>query len=432
MSVRASSLKKPFYRLAIVQTLLVILVLGVFGAVFHSIYYHQTYGEVERTGRAILNTLRLQLPAELEGNWCRYSSPSAYPRISIIDATRGRLLCDTIFPPDNYPELLQREEILKARQSGGFATSQRLSHSSEMDVLYEALYIPERKVFLRVSLPTSQFKQALEIFDQYLIIVICVLALVLILTIQWVSGVLFLPFVNRVLGRARQQIYADFVGNVTHELKTPITSIRGFADTLLADVDKGRGAEKEFIQIIASESNRLLTMINELLELSALDSGALVLRLQNVQTQEITDDVLRQLNSVYGAKKFKIETQYSCTEAFADPEKLQQILLNIIGNSMKYSPEQSTIKVSWIKGSKGESVLLVSDEGPGLSQAEQKKVFERFYRTRAGRETGQSGSGLGLSIVKELVELHHGRVSVNSVLGKGSEFRVNFPQEGSA
>jgi two-component system phosphate regulon sensor histidine kinase PhoR len=224
-----------------------------------------------------------------------------------------------------------------------------------------------------------------------------------------------------------EKMRIEFVANVSHELRTPLTSIKGYTETLLQDLEEGREADPEFLKIILKNSNRLLALINDLLDLSAIESGALEINVIDINPNEALQHVLERIEPVAQAKKTKIVTQVETKTLKADPKRIEQVLANLIDNAIKYCPAQSTITVQFFDEADA-TILKVADNGPGIPEKYLDRLFERFYRLDKGRSRETGGTGLGLSIVKHIMQRHNGSVKAESTVGQGTTFTCTFPK----
>lgn len=224
-----------------------------------------------------------------------------------------------------------------------------------------------------------------------------------------------------------EKMRIEFVANVSHELRTPLTSIKGYTETLLQDLEEGREADPEFLKIILKNSNRLLALINDLLDLSAIESGALEINVIDINPNEALQHVLERIEPVAQAKKTKIVTQVETKSLKADPKRIEQVLANLIDNAIKYCPPQSTITVQFLDEAEA-TILKVADNGPGIPEKYLDRLFERFYRLDKGRSRETGGTGLGLSIVKHIMQRHNGSVKAESIVGQGTTFTCTFPK----
>lgn len=223
-----------------------------------------------------------------------------------------------------------------------------------------------------------------------------------------------------------EQMRKDFVANVSHELKTPITSIKGFSETLLDGAMEQKELREQFLTIILEESERLQNLIQELLDLSKIEQEYFQLNWETIDLTNTFEDVLFILHHKVTEKEITLTKDIvGHTTVLADPERVKQIMLNIIANAINYTPAQGRVEVSLIE--KKEQVdFVVKDTGIGMEESEISRIFERFYRIDKARSRNSGGTGLGLAIVKHLVEAHHGEISVQSEKEKGSTFTITF------
>lgn len=225
-----------------------------------------------------------------------------------------------------------------------------------------------------------------------------------------------------------EQIRIEFVANASHELRTPLTSIKGYVDTLKADLKQERYDDLEsFVDVISRNVDRLGALISDLLDLSTLESGAEVKK-TSISTREITESVLRQLEVKRARKRQEIKVDYLAETLWADPRRVEQVLVNLVHNAIKYVPETKQISIVW-EAAPDATLLKVRDNGPGIPIEHQARLFERFYRVDPGRSRDQGGTGLGLAIVKHIMIKHDGSVRVVSRPGEGAEFVCVFPEE---
>jgi two-component system phosphate regulon sensor histidine kinase PhoR len=225
-----------------------------------------------------------------------------------------------------------------------------------------------------------------------------------------------------------ESVRRDFVANVSHELKTPVTSIKGFAETLLdGALDDADDAER-FVRIIAGQAERLNAIIEDLLALSSLEIAT---EHGPVMSEASIDDVLEVAIGVCDMKAQAKEINLVLSThdgilATINPPLLEQAVVNLIDNAIKYSPLRSTVDVSCAVVD-GEIRISVRDEGPGVPREHMPRLFERFYRVDKARSRDLGGTGLGLAIVKHIAQAHGGRAEVKSTLGQGSTFTIALP-----
>lgn len=226
-----------------------------------------------------------------------------------------------------------------------------------------------------------------------------------------------------------EQMRKDFVANVSHELKTPITSIKGFTETLLDGAMHNEETLEYFLSIILKESDRLQSLIHDLLELSKIEQHGFELELQTINIVQMLKEIIIILQGKAEAKEIILES-LSEKDVFiqGDLNRLKQVFINLINNAIAYTPKGG--KVQAIIEEKNDEVLVhIKDTGIGIEEKEIPRIFERFYRIDKARSRNSGGTGLGLAIVKHLVEAHHGYITVKSKVGKGTTFTVHFLKE---
>lgn len=220
----------------------------------------------------------------------------------------------------------------------------------------------------------------------------------------------------------------EFVANVSHELRTPLTSIKGFVETLLAGNLDDRALTERFLKIISGETDRMIALINDLLDLSRIESGKQPLNLEPVDLKELFDDTIMILQSKADAKKMTVQNLiYDPVTVEGDAKLLKQVAINLLDNAIKYTPEGGTVTVEAVK-SPDEVEIIVSDNGVGIPAQHLDRVFERFYRVDKGRSRNMGGTGLGLAIVKHIVDKHKGSICAESRVGKGTKMRLTLPR----
>jgi len=219
----------------------------------------------------------------------------------------------------------------------------------------------------------------------------------------------------------------EFVANVSHELRTPLTSIRTYTETLLDGAVEDAGLATQFLKVIEEEANRMTLLVTDLLELSRIDSKQAALDMDVVDLVALLRLSVRQSQFLAASKGQKIETDVKPDACFveANASRINQVISNILSNSIKYSPENTTIKVSMEITDKYYRIF-VQDQGMGIPPESLPRVFERFYRVDKARARAMGGTGLGLAIVKEIMEEHGGRVHASSQVGVGTTMVLRF------
>lgn len=220
----------------------------------------------------------------------------------------------------------------------------------------------------------------------------------------------------------------EFVANVSHELRTPLSLIKSAAETLLDGGKDDPAVAVRFLEIIDKHANRLTRLIDDLLLLGRLDSGRVELRLQPVGLRAAAQEVLDDAAALASARGVTLRNQVPPGLAIeADPERLRQVLANLVDNAIKYGRPEGSVMLSGVALPAGGVELSVRDDGPGIPAEAKARIFERFYRVDKARSREEGGTGLGLAIVKNVVQAHGGDVRVESAPGQGTEFFITLP-----
>jgi two-component system phosphate regulon sensor histidine kinase PhoR len=219
----------------------------------------------------------------------------------------------------------------------------------------------------------------------------------------------------------------EFVANVSHELRTPLSLIKGYVETLLDGANNNPEVSEHFLHIIARNAERLDLLIQDLLTISALESGRVQLHLQPVQIHAIAEKVIADLKSRADARNIFLKNELPDLTANADENRLEQVLANLVDNAIKYGRQQGSVVVGGESLGGDKIEIFVRDDGPGIPTESLDRIFERFYRVDKARSREQGGTGLGLSIVKHIVQNHGGEVWAKSEPGKGATFFFTLP-----
>ncbi len=220
----------------------------------------------------------------------------------------------------------------------------------------------------------------------------------------------------------------DFIAHVSHELRSPLTNIRAYAETLLSDMVLDAQTQKEAFNVINEETSRLVNLVNEVLDLSRMETGSLPLNKGEVVTGRLVEQIVNDLKASAVAQKITIQTNYhpKLPNLFADRDKLAVVLHNILSNAIKYTPEGGTIVVE-TNISEGFLYIKVSDTGYGIAPEDIDRIFEKFYRVERQETANIPGTGLGLSTAKSIVQMHGGTIHVASELNSGTEMTIQLP-----
>ncbi len=228
--------------------------------------------------------------------------------------------------------------------------------------------------------------------------------------------------------RKLERVRRDFVANVSHEFKTPLTAIQGFSETLLAGALDDPQNRTRFLEIILDHSRRLARLTDDLLKLSKMDADRLDLEIRRLGVSQFVDGCVETVQHSAAEKNIRISVNLAhvLPDIAADRPRLAEVLQNLLDNALQYTASGGQIMIS-VSASPLEVTFTVSDTGIGIPKADQPRIFERFYRVDAARSREVGGTGLGLAIAKHLIEYHGGRIWVESEIGQGSQFSFTVP-----
>jgi signal transduction histidine kinase len=229
--------------------------------------------------------------------------------------------------------------------------------------------------------------------------------------------------------RAAHQIQVDFVANVSHELRTPLTAIKGLVETLRDGAVDDPGVRDRFLETVEGETDRLIRLVNDLLILSRADSEALDLRCEAVDVGQLSREMAARLGPQAATRQVRIQVEANAEPllAVADPDRIEQVLVNLLDNAIKYSHTGGTVILAVSASSEHSVELQVWDEGIGIPAADLSRIGERFYRSDKARSRALGGSGLGLAIAVALVEAHGGTLRLESAEGAGTVVKFTLP-----
>lgn len=339
-------------------------------------------------------------------------------RITVIDEA-GNVLGESRGAGDLMNNHLDREEVQKALKGESNSVIRR-SDTFDVDYCYCAVPVADGdfRGVIRTAIPLQELRNMNHEFVRSTVFAVLILAaLILFLGLYFRKYVLAMKKV--------ESMRREFVSNVTHELKTPLTSIRGFVETLKAGAIEDPKIANKFLDIIEIESDRLSNLISDTLLLSEIESKKETRREPCDVNEVITEvvDLLQPKVKEHVRLIFHPDASvrpYSCNR-----DRLKQLLINLVDNGLK-ATEFGAVTVS-CRSTGSQLVLEVSDTGIGMEEGQLDRIFERFYRVDKGRSKAQGGTGLGLSIVKHIVELYNGTIEVTSKPGVGTEFTVKLP-----
>ncbi len=288
----------------------------------------------------------------------------------------------------------------------------------EVVSLIEEIFMTEVNVRKQLLLPLKIERRHFEVYG----------APIIGINDEWKGIVLVFHDISEL--KKLEQMRKDFVANVSHELKTPITSIKGFSETLLDGAMNDKDTLEYFLSIILKESDRLQSLIEDLLDLSKIEKQGFKLNPEYFEINGILEEIFVILKRKAKEKEIELLLNRPPKDLFlfADASRVKQVFINLINNAIAYTPAGGEVKVN-VEEVDGEIVIVVSDTGVGMEQEEIPRIFERFYRVDKARSRNSGGTGLGLAIVKHIVEAHHGSISVKSKLDNGTTFTVKLSKE---
>jgi len=253
-------------------------------------------------------------------------------------------------------------------------------------------------------------------------------ALLLILCVTLFGSYIVWRDLRRELQMAEMR--SQFVSSVSHELKTPLTAIRMFAETLSLGRSRNPDTKREYLETIVNESERLTRLLNNVLDFSKIEMGRMVYRLKPTSLPDIVRTAARTVQYPLNQQGFrlKIDIEDGMPDALVDQDAIEQAILNLLSNAMKYSGDARTIDLSLTRHD-GDALIRVADHGIGMNQQELSKIFGKFYRVNSQENERITGTGLGLALVDHVVKAHQGRITVESTLGNGSAFSIYLPLE---
>ena len=393
-------------------------------------------------------------------------------RITVIEKG-GRILGDSEQQPSLMENHSNRLEVIKAIENG-FGQSTRFSDTLGINMKYVAVRVDQGDRILgvvRFALPLSRVQPEVRIIYRVVLFGTIAAVIIALIVAYFVSRSITLPirqvketaqqiargdFSRRVrikskgeLGELAEslntmadelqqkmenlkqldRVRTDFVANVSHELKTPLTLIKGYIETLQSKAINDKEKTDKFISIIKEHSDRLGYTIDDLLSLSELELSKDCVNRTKLDLKEVIDEISLGFGQALAEKKHSltVRTQGDDFSIQADRNKIEQVFVNLIDNSIKYTKESGRIEV--LLRDEGQTVCVtVQDNGIGIPKEHRDRVFERFYRVDKARSRELGGTGLGLSIVKHIVLAHNGKIAIESEPNRGTKVSVTFPK----
>ena len=332
--------------------------------------------------------------------------PNRYIRSVIVPALQGYAEQDVVFG------IFQQGEPIPVFATGAIQL-ETVRHTRKLWLF------PEHIMALHMGIDTLQ-EMARDRFQRTLLLVILMDAILIL------GAVLLYRNMQKTVELSRMK--TDFVANVSHELRTPLALIRMYAETLELNRVRSNEQREEYARIITHETERLTHLINNILDFSKMEANLLKYHLVPLDLREVIDRVLDMYRFHLESRDFTLETRISSQSLMiaGDSDALVEILINLLENAMKFSSDKKNIAVE--AGQKKQDIwMAIVDQGIGIPEREQQRIFEKFYRVASGPVHNTKGSGLGLSLVIHIMKAHGGRVEVESSPGRGSTFRLVFP-----
>lgn len=411
------------------------------GFAFYRSYQEQVQGDLSRHGQLIaVAYTSLEEPSQLS----RFSRQGV--RITLIQAD-GTVLYESAADAGTMENHLCRPEVQSALSSGS-GSAKRTSETLGSEDYYYALRLPDGNV-LRVSQAVSNIYQIYGDAVPYLVLAICILMIMAVVFAVLLTRRLLVPIKrlpdeldDPTLADDRSRVYPElrpfvqeiqkqrqerdsmrqeFTANVSHELKTPLTTISGYAEMIESGMAREEDV-KRFASTIHRESGRLLTLISDIIRLSQLDENDAPAPMLPVDLRNLATECMDSL--VPAAKKNGISFSIEGTECtvYGDQGELWELIYNLIDNAIRYNRPNGSISIILTDHS-----ICVSDTGIGIPPEHQERIFERFYRVDKSHSRSTGGTGLGLSIVKHVAEHHGAKLQLESTLGVGTSITVTFP-----
>lgn len=456
-----------FQRFILILSLALILSGSIFGVVISNIILQKSEEDMLYTVRIADHGMDYQGDLKAQVDQLKLVEGNEQARFTIIDLN-GVVLADSdVNDASTMENHLRREEVKKAMNTG-IGYDIRESETIKRHLLYAAAMSANGKYILRMAVPFSGIEQYIGLMIPAIIISIGITLLVSLILANRFSRSVTKPLseiaeemlklkeenpefhfnqydydemnviadttlkmsksvkesMNRI--EFERMVRQEFFSNASHELKTPLTSIRGYVELLENDMATNEKMKKDFLARIKKEANNMTNLINDILMISRLETKEAEVIMSEVRICPLLNEVCSSLEPL--AKEYQVELKLSCRPITmaANSEQLRELFSNLIMNAIKYNKPGGKVEVTIAAESK-ELVLTVEDTGVGIPEDAKQRIFERFYRVDKGRSKKVGGTGLGLSIVKHIVNYYEGSIEVESKLGEGTRFTVRLP-----
>ena len=385
---------------------------------------------LEKTIAVVDYSLDYKKPLQEQIQAIHSSALSGDIRVTVIDPD-GTVLADTdlenVGEAENH---LGREEVQEAIREGR-GCSIRYSESLEKYFLYAAKVTEDGEAVIRMSVPYTNLFSYMIVIVPVLLVGMAVAFAVSVAVAAKFSGYIRSDEIKRQMVQMERdrKIRQEFFSNASHELKTPITSVRGYAELLCQDFAKDEAMRKDFLNRIIKETDHMTGLIDDILMISRLESKDAEVTLSRVQMDQVLNEVLGSLAPQAASCEVEIFGKCEGVCLQASLKQMRELLLNLMSNGIKYNHPGGHV---WTRiwQEKDAVYIEVKDDGVGIDPEDQKRIFERFFRVDKGRSRKMGGTGLGLSIVKHISAYYGGKVSLVSAVGEGSTFLVEIPMSG--
>ncbi|MFQ7124790.1 MAG: sensor histidine kinase [Eisenbergiella sp.] len=385
---------------------------------------------LEKTIAVVDYSLDYKKPLQEQIQAIHSSALSGDIRVTVIDPD-GTVLADTdlenVGEAENH---LGREEVQEAIREGR-GCSIRYSESLEKYFLYAAKVTEDGEAVIRMSVPYTNLFSYMIVIVPVLLVGMAVAFAVSVAVAAKFSGYIRSDEIKRQMVQMERdrKIRQEFFSNASHELKTPITSVRGYAELLCQDFAKDEAMRKDFLNRIIKETDHMTGLIDDILMISRLESKDAEVTLSRVQMDQVLNEVLDSLAPQAASCEVEIFGKCEGVCLQASLKQMRELLLNLMSNGIKYNHPGGHV---WTRiwQEKDAVYIEVKDDGVGIDPEDQKRIFERFFRVDKGRSRKMGGTGLGLSIVKHISAYYGGKVSLVSAVGEGSTFLVEIPMSG--
>lgn len=440
-------MKKQINKLLLCMTISAVLVTSLLVSVlFYSVFCRQVTADLKNYAGVLAH-----------GGMVDEESVRAYAleiddlRITLIDA-EGQVLVDSSASPEHMENHNNRPEIREAREQGE-GISVRKSDTMDQNTFYYAMLLKDENVLRLAKEASSIWKVLAEAVPSIVILVLLIsflcylvanyLTKKLVQPISAMAGHMdtldpcqVMPELRPFISTIQQQhqdivksalVRQEFTANVSHELKTPLTSISGYAELIASGLAQNKEDVQRFAEEIKKSSNRLLVLINDIIQLSALDSQEQAVSFEQVDLLEIVKNCTESLQVSANKHKVTLICRGVHCSVMGNKEQLEEVVNNLCDNAIRYNREGGLVEIT-VTQTKDGARLTVKDTGIGIPAEHQDRIFERFYRVDKSRSKSTGGTGLGLAIVKHIVMQHNAEISLESEEGKGTCIQVNFPR----